>query len=149
MIIFRFLSRLKKSRSNIEKLTDSTRDDSNKNKSLETARKSPAANDNEIDNEQQPETENTKEGSEDAVFIFQESLPEKDESIICSSVLKCFELIKNDDVIMPGFGISPYLEKSYFRPNSLPNLVSHVKNNLKKVMPIVQDLIHKGSRVLV
>ena len=149
MIIFRFLSRLKKSRSNIEKLTDSTRDDSNKNKSLETARKSPAANDNEIDNEQQPETENTKEGSEDAVFIFQESLPEKDESIICSSVLKCFELIKNDDVIMPGFGISPYLEKSYFRPNSLPNLVSHVKNNFKKVMPIVQDLIHKGSRVLV
>ena len=149
MIIFRFLSRLKKSRSNIEKLTDSTRDDSNKNKSLETARKSPAANDNEIDNEQQPETENTKEGSEGAVFIFQESLPEKDESIICSSVLKCFELIKNDDVIMPGFGISPYLEKSYFRPNSLPNLVSHVKNNLKKVMPIVQDLIHKGSRVLV
>ena len=149
MIIFRFLSRLKKSRSNIEKLTDSTRDDSNKNKSLETARKSPAANDNEIDNEQQPETENTKEGSEDAVFIFQESLPEKDESIICSSVLKCFELIKNDDVIMPGFGISPYLEKSYIRPNSLPNLVSHVKNNLKKVMPIVQDLIHKGSRVLV
>ena len=68
---------------------------------------------------------------EGVVFIFQESLPEKDESIIRSSVLKSFELIKNDDVI-PGFGISQHLVKSYSRPNGLPHLVSHAEINLIK-----------------
>ena len=50
---------------------------------------------------------------------------------IRSSVLKSFELIKNDDV-MPGFGISQYLAKSYSRPNGLSHLVFHAENNLMK-----------------
>ena len=41
---FGFLSRLKKSKPNIERLIDSTLDHSNSN--LETCRKSPAADDN-------------------------------------------------------------------------------------------------------
>ena len=56
------------------------------------------------------------------VFIFQESLLEKDERIIRKSVLKNFELIKNVD-LMPDFSVSQYLVKSYSRPNGLPRLV--------------------------
>ena len=57
---FLFLSKLKESTSNIERFADSTRGHSNKI-NLETGRNSLAAEDNEIDNKQQPETGNTKE----------------------------------------------------------------------------------------
>ena len=93
---------VKKARSNID-LIDSSRNHCNKN-NLGKGRKSPAPDINEINNEQQPEPGNTAEGFEDVVFIFQESIRKKDENIIRSSVLKSFELIKND-VVMPGFGI--------------------------------------------
>ena len=119
---------VKKRRSNIERLIDYSLNHCSEN-NPETGRKSPGADVNEIHNEQQPETGNTIEGLEDVVFIFQESLPEKDESIVRSSVLKSFELINNDDV-MPGFSISQYLVKSYSSPNVLPYLVSHAENNL-------------------
>ena len=51
----------------MKRLTDSTQDHSNNN-NLKTGRKSAAADDNEIDNEQQPEIENTAEKLEDIVF---------------------------------------------------------------------------------
>ena len=129
MMTFLFLSKLKESTSNIERFADSTRGHSNQI-NLETGRNSSATEDNEIDNEQQPETGNTKESLKDVVLIFQESLPEKDEDIVRSSVLKSFESIKND--VMPSFGISQHLVKSYSRANGLPHLVSHTENNLIK-----------------
>ena len=60
--------------------------------------KAPAADDNEIDN---TINENTIVGLKDVVFIFQESLPEKDEKyfhpfLLRSSALKDFELIINN-----------------------------------------------------
>ena len=121
---------VKKAISNKQRLIHSSRNHCNKN-NLETGRKSPAADVNEIHNEQEPGTGSTIKGLEDAVFIFQESLPEKDESITRSSVLKSFESIKNDHFML-GFGISQYLVKSYSRPNGLPHLVSHAENNLIK-----------------
>ena len=129
MMTFRFLSKLKESTSNIERFADSTRGHSNKI-NLETGRNSLAAEDNEIDNKQQPETGNTKESLKDVVLIFQESLPAKDEDIVRSSELKSFESIKND--VIPGFGISQHLVKPYSRPNGLPHLVFHAENNLIK-----------------
>ena len=77
------------------------------------------------------ENGNTLEGLEDVAFIFQELLPEKDESIILKSVLESFELTKNVD-LMPDFSISQYLVKSYSRSNGLPHLVSNAENNLIK-----------------
>ena len=106
---------VKKRRCNIERLIDYSLNHCSEN-NPETGRKSSGADVNEIHNKKQPETGNTIEGLEDVVFIYQESLPEKDESIIRSSVLKSFELINNDDVML-GFSISQYLVKSYSRPN--------------------------------
>ena len=104
---------VKKARSNFARLIYSSRNHCNKN-NLGKGRKSPAADVNEIYNEQQPEPGNTAKGLEDVVFVFQESLPEKDESIIRSSALKSFELIKTMMLFQVlVFSRFWYLVKSY------------------------------------
>ena len=65
------------------------------------------------------------------MFILQDALPEKEENIIRSSVLKSVELVKNNDM-MPAFGASQYIVKSYYRPNGLPHLVLCCENGLIK-----------------
>lgn len=56
--------------------------------------------------------ENNTVGSPDGLrFILQDTLPQKEENIICSLVLKRFELIKINDV-MPAFAASQYVVKS-------------------------------------
>ena len=65
------------------------------------------------------------------MFILQDAQPEKEENIIRSSVLKSVELVKNNDV-MPAFGASQYIVKSYSRPNGLPHLVLCCENGLIK-----------------
>ena len=77
------------------------------------------------------EEENAMESLDGLMFILQDALPEKEENIIRSSVLKSVELVKNNDV-MPAFGASQYIVKSYSRPNGLPHLVLCCHNGLIK-----------------
>ena len=54
---------------------------------------------------------NNTVGSPDGLrFILQDTLPQKEENIICSLVLKSFELIKIN--VMPAFVASQYVVKS-------------------------------------
>ena len=76
------------------------------------------------------EEKNTMESLDGLMFILQGVLPEKEENIR-SSVLKSVELVKNNDV-MPAFGASQYIVKSYSRPNGLPHLVLCCENGLIK-----------------
>lgn len=56
--------------------------------------------------------ENNTVGSPDGLrFILQDTLPQKEENIVCSLVLKSFELIKINDV-MPAYVASQYVVKS-------------------------------------
>ena len=80
------INAIKKARSNIEIPIDFIRLHSNE-KDLEILMKLPAVNNNEVDNEQQQQLEMNN---------ITESL---DDSIIRSSVLKSFELIKNNDAV--------------------------------------------------
>ena len=77
------------------------------------------------------EEKNTMESFDGLMFILQDALPEKEENIIRSSALKSVELVKNNDM-MPAFGASQYIVKSYSRPNGLPHLVLCCENGLIK-----------------